>query len=648
MRTDTAKRWAALAAAVLVLPGAAAPPAPVRYDLIVRNGTVFDGTGAPGRRADVGILGDRIVAVGDLRDAAAATAIDAAGRYVSPGFVSIHDHSAPEAYARPVGLLTQGVTTAIANPDGRGPLDLAAQLDRPAGLGLNYGGYIGFNSVWQEVMGFDDRRPSPAEITRMRGLIEAGMRQGAFGVSAGLDYKPGYWAKTAEVEAVVSAARGWRTNFPNHERVYIGNGYSSLVGMRETLDIARAAGLAGIITHMKLQGGDRGKTAPLFAMMADTARRGTIVAADAYPYTYGSTALEQLLIPSWAQEGGRAAMLARFKDPALRPRIVAETIAQMNARWTGPGGVYLPDMKQELTAVMQSRGLDAGEAVVRLLEEGHTQVLLRYGTEEDLVRILRYPDTAVSCDCGAQTTIPGHPRHWGSYPRFLGRYVREQRIMSWAEAVRRMTALPAGIVGLTERGYLRPGMIADVTIFDPGTVIDRSTLDRPTAPSIGISDVIVNGRLALAGGTPTGAVAGARLIRSPHEPSRVMALDRTRGVRIAGRFGTPGRSVVATLRQIGGHATATGEAQVPLADGSIVRFRPDLIQASDGWAVATGVATIDGGPHAVTLWAETSDPRTGAPGVAVAVDGRIVLDATGGEGRVAVTLARPTPRRKRA
>lgn len=616
----------ALLAGGIGLAQTSAQPAPTTYDIIIRGGTVFDGSGRAGRVADVGIVGDRIFAVGDLSRSRGRIERSARGRYVSPGFVSVHDHSQPDAYARPVNLLTQGITTAITNPDGGGPLDIRAQLARP--LGLNYGAYLGFNSVWAEVMGQDNRRATPADTARMAGLVTAGMKAGAYGLSAGLDYKPGFWATTDEVVAVSRAAAPWRTGFPNHERVYEGNGYSSMAGMAETVAIGERAGLMPIITHMKLQGRDHGKVGPAFALATNAARRGVVVGTDAYPYTFGSTSLEQLTIPAWAQEGGDQAMLARFKNPQLRARIASETDAQLNVRWGGPGGVYLLEMRRELTDIIKEMGgVRPGEAIMRLLEAGQRRVLLRFGVEADQEKIVAHPLNAVSCDCGATTSKTVHPRSWGAFPRFMGRYVRERRLVNWPEAVRKMTALPATMIGMAERGYLLPGMVADVTVFDPQTVIDRATIENPTLPSVGIDTVLVNGVLALDGGRATNVSAGKPLARSRHEPGRPMNLRGSRSLRVSGTM-RGGARIAVNLTQAGNAERPTGAFSVAGLPGGAFAFTPSLLQASRGWASVTGIGRWPGGRQgAVTLLAEQADPLGGdRPGLALLVDGRPILE----------------------
>lgn len=607
------------------------------YDLIIRGGTVFDGTGGEGRVADVGMVGDRVIAVGDLSKATASTEKDANGLYVTPGFISVHDHSAPESYRLPVNLLTQGVTTAITNSDGGGPIDFVKQISVP--MGLNYGAYIGFNTIWGEVVGNDDRRASAAEIKRMQGLVTNAMEKGAFGLSGGLDYKPGFWADTDEVIAVSKAAAPWRTGFTNHERVYPGNGYSSMAGMRETVEIGEKSGLMPVITHMKLQGGDQGKADAALALATDGAKRGLAVGMDAYPYTFGSTSLAQLTIPAWAQEGGEAAMLKRFKDPALRKRIDAETNDQLEKRWGGAGGVYLSEMRRELTDVIKEMGgVSPGEAIMRLFEQGERRVLLRFGTETDQEAIVSHPLTAVSCDCGATASLIGHPRNWGSYPKFLGRYVREKKLVSWGEAVRKMTALPATMIGLTERGYLLPGMIADVTVFDPETVIDRATMDEPFLPSIGVKTVIVGGKIALNDGMVNIDTPGQPLFRSLHEPARPMNFVLNRSVTAKGKIMDGKMTVQIDVRQPAGSTQPTGKVIIGgLTNGDIVMI-PSILQTSKGWASMTGVAVLQGAqPSAITVIAEDADPGLDyKPSITVILNGKAIIEGLMPEGSVTI------------
>jgi len=594
-------------------------------DVIVRHGTVLDGSGRGRYTADVGIRGIHIVAVGDLSASTAATEIEARGLFVTPGFINIHSHATPVALPTAVNMLTQGVTTEIINADGISPLDVAGQMAAlgAAGLAVNVGGYIGFNSAWQNVVGNVDRRSSPDDIEKMRGLITVGLSQGAWGVSAGLDYKPGYFARTAEVIQVVEAARPWRTNFTNHDRLTPESNFSSRVGIEETLAIGEQAGLVPVVTHMKAQGREQGTAAALLASMQASTRRGVYVAADAYPYLAGQSGLGALMVPGWAQEGGREAMVKRFADRATRERIVTEVERAMTARFGGPQGVYLPRTQQELTAVMKEMDAGAGETVLRILEQGDPGAILRFGIEADLIKILQDPVTSMACDCGASIDMRLHPRFYGSFPRLLGRYVREQQIMSWEEAIRKSSSLPAATIGVIDRGLIAVGMAADLTLFDPGTVIDRATYENPALPSEGVRYVLVNGQVALADGRATGARAGRPLLRTVNMPSR--ASSALSGRRISANGVASSRRIAIEISQGADDEAAKG--RVTIGDSpSHPSFTIDefgQVQTAMGWASFTGLARSPAGEaRAVTIIVDQRDPvAAGAATVVVMLDG---------------------------
>jgi N-acyl-D-aspartate/D-glutamate deacylase len=628
--------WLSIVAASLLAGAAATPPA--TYDIIIRGGTLLDGSGGAEQRTDIAIDHGFIMRVGDLGNAMGRQTVDATGLYVTPGFISIHDHTDDGLQARPIGLISQGVTTAIGNPDGFGPVDdILKPLHSIGKPGINYGAYIGFNAVWETVVGTDDRRPSAAEIDRMRALVRSGLEQGAFGVSAGLDYKPGFFATTTEVTAVVDAARGWRTNFPNHDRIHAGNGFSSLAGQGETIRIAADAGLMPVVTHMHMLSRDQGRADTAFQVFADSARCGVPVGVDAYPYTFAATALDQILIPAWAQAGGHAAMMQRFADRTQRARITAETDAVIETRIRGAGNIYLPDIKRELAEIVAERGVTPGEAIVQLLEAGETHVILRSVTDADRERILRDPLTAISCDCGAIASQTGHPRNWGAYPRFFGHYVRDRQLATWPDAVRRATALPAAMIGLVDRGWLRPGMAADITMFDPATIIDRATIEQPAQPSVGIKTVIVNGRFAWSDGVFTPG-AGMILRRTRSEPTRQM--DPATSANLKARLALPGGiRVEASAARSGsgmvkGHATMTG-----LANGARFAFdRPAVLQTMAGWTALTGTGHWqDGREAAATLVIDRAGSEQAGPSrVRLVVDGAVVVDGIASAGRAAI------------
>ena len=501
---------------MLVL-SACSEPASVTYDLILRNGTLIDGSSTPAFQGDIAVNGNQIAAIGNLSGASGLQEIDVSGLVVAPGFINIHSHPRDDALSTAVNMLSQGVTTEIMNSDGFGPSDIATQFNSysQSDLAINVGGFIGFNSVWEDVVGVEDIRPTQAHINQMRRLVENALEAGAWGVSAGLDYVPGYYAKTEEVIQVLEPFSDWGVVFSNHDRLTPETDYSSITGMTETVRIGEATGLIPLVTHMKVQGWEQGKAAEILEIMriAETSNSGGAV-ADVYPYLAGQTGLEALIIPSWAQAGGWDAMLQRFRDGELRQQIIEEAEQAMDLRWGGPTGVLVGGQR-ELTDIMDVLGTDShGEAVIRVLEEADTRVILRFGSEEDLIAIMQHPTVSIACDCDA---IPedsiNHPRYWGTFPKVLGEYVREKGALTLEEAVYKMTGLPAKTIGIKDRGLLKPGMAADITVFDPATIIDHATFENPTARPDGIVHVILNGEFAFTDGSVTGVQAGEVLKR---------------------------------------------------------------------------------------------------------------------------------------
>ncbi|MGE3189293.1 MAG: amidohydrolase family protein, partial [Vicinamibacterales bacterium] len=548
----------------------------------------------------------------------------------APGINHHPRHPTPGGHQQAGNMLTQGDTTEILNPDGGGPLDVAGQLGslEASGLAVNIGANVGFNTIWAAVVGQDDRRPTDAERERMRGLVRAGLEAGAFGVSAGLDYKPAYFAQTEDVTAVVSVAGPWRTNFTNHDRLTPESNYSSRAGITETLGIGRRSGLVPVVTHMKAQGHEQGTGQALIDLIQRSASPGGLAAADVYPYLAGQTGLGALLVPGWAQEGGRDAMLARFKDPALRQRIIAEAEEAMRLRFGGPSGVFVTGLDRELTDLMREMGgVTAGEALVRTLEQADRGAILRFGAEADLVAILRGPATSVACDCGSTDGRASHPRYYGSFPRVLGRYVREQGVLTLEDAIRKMTGLPAATIGLVDRGLLAPGMAADLTVFDPATIIDHATFDEPTRPSTGVRHVLVNGRFALRDGALTGAQAGRALRRTAQMPSRRMSAGVAKRLELTGAVGAAAIDVA--LAQGAGAAGPSGHFRITAPGGAAYEVTAGVVQTAPGWAGVSGVAVVDGMPRAVLLLVDRDDPLSPGAGarVTVRVDG--LVDAAG-------------------
>ena len=608
--------------------------------LLIKNGRVLDPASKTDAALDVLLDGEKIAKVGANLAAPDAEIFDAKGLVVAPGFINIHSHATPDGLQRAENMLTQGVTTEIVNADGSGPIDIGDQLDRAAarGLAVNLGAQIGFNSIWSQVIGPADRRATPQDIERMRALIVDGLTSGAWGVSAGLDYKPAYFAQGEEVIKVVEAAKSFRTIFINHDRVTPESGFSSRAGMEETIAIGERAGLAPVITHMKVQGHEQGSADQILSKMREATGRGAYTAADAYPYLAGQTGLVALIIPGWAQDGGREAMLRRFADPELRARIVRDAEEAMDKRFGGAAGIYLPATKQQLTAVMRDLNLRAGEAVVRLLEQGSPGIIARFGIEADLVKILQHPTTSIACDCGS--VVPGaasHPRYYGSFPRVLGRYVRDQKALSLEDGVRKMSGLPAATIGIVDRGLLAVGMAADVAIFDPNTIIDHATFEEPTLPSEGMRFVLVNGLVAVNDGVPTLGKFGKPLKRHDNMPTRPMSSDReTRVLKASIARERNGLALEVNVSQAPGERQARGVLRVSAdtlvtpasAAAAVVETQLfGVVQTAGNWASVTGRIRIrsDAGEESFVL------TRDGAS---------LVIEFDGG-GRTRLDLDRP-------
>jgi N-acyl-D-aspartate/D-glutamate deacylase len=471
-------------------------------------------------------------------------------------------------------------------------------------------------------MGMSDRRPTPDDIAKVSAIVTGNLEKGAYGVAAGLDYKPAYFAATDEVIRILEPTRRWRSFFPNHDRLTPESGYSSRKGMEETMAIGKATGLLPVFTHMKAQGHERGTSPAIVAWMDSSRRAGHPVAADIYPYLAGQTALAALIIPGWAQDGGVAKMRERFKDPELRARIIKESNDAIAARFTGAEGILLNQTGQRISDIMKARNLTTpGEAVVSVLEREFPSMIATFGAEEDLVRFLQHPDIAVACDCGAWKETKAHPRGFGTFPRILGRYVRETRALTWEEAVRKMSGLPAAIMGLADRGLIAPGMAADLAVFDTATVIDHATYETPDALSEGIRVVVVNGVVALRDGKVTGERGGKALRRTPYEPSRVQRMGVAWRVSASGALATAGgeRTLTVAVSQANRASAATGNVQLAGGGVTLQSVALGTLQVSSRWASVTGVARVRGatdldGERAFTLIVDAADPMVeGAP-----------------------------------
>lgn len=525
-------RWhhgAGLLAMALVTMSAPRPLAQARFDLIVRGGLVVDGTGAAPRRADVGVTADRIRAVGDLAAATAAAVVDASGRYVTPGFIDVHSHAGPGLataalkHGRPV--LAQGITTVLVNPDGGGPVDLAAQRAgyRRDGVGLNVGLMVPHGSVRNAVLGMSDRDPSPAEQARMNALVRDGMRAGAFGLSSGLYYAPGSYSKTAEVIAMAREAAPGGGSYTSHIRDEADYGVGVVAAVDEVIEIAEKAGLVGVVTHMKALGpASWGLSKTLVSHIEAARARGVRVFADQYPYEASGTGIVGALMPRWAQVGGREVMLRRITGE-LRGKVRDEVKANLARR--GGADTFLVSEYDADTSIEGKRlsdlaaaaGLAPEEYALTLLERGDAGLVSFNMSEDDIALIMRQPWTMTCTDGGLQPVTEGkpHPRSYGAFPRKLARYVRERGVVQLPFAIRSMTGLAAEVFGLKDRGVVRAGAFADLLVFDLAKVKETATYENPHQIAEGFETIVVNGRIVRAQGQFSEVL-----------PGRVLRLER--------------------------------------------------------------------------------------------------------------------------
>lgn len=508
------------------LPAQAPLPRPPRVDVLIRHGRVLDGTGNPWRRADIAIVGDRIAFMGTLTGVEAAVVIDAADRYVAPGFIDSHSHAGPGLAepalraARP--LLAQGITTAFVNPDGSGPVDLAAQRTalEQRHTGVNVGLFVPHGSVRRAVMQMADRAPDASELARMAALVRDGMRAGALGLSSGLYYAPGSYATTAEVVALAREAAAAGGVYQSHIRDEADYSVGVVAAVDEVITIAEQARLPGIVTHMKALGrASWGASSMLIAHVEAARRRGVEVLADQYPYEASGTSLVGALMPRWAQAGGTDAMRRRMTGE-LRPKVRTEVAANIDRR----GGAdtllvsrYAPDPSIEgrrIGALAAAAGRTPDDYVLDLLAKDDASLVSFNMQDEDIDRIMRQPWTMTCTDGGLQPMDEGmpHPRGYGAFARKLELYVRERGVVDLAFAIRSMTSLPAAVYGIKDRGVLRPGAFADLVVFDLDRVDDVATYDRPHQLAAGMDTILVNGQLMRRDGAWTDALPG-RVLR---------------------------------------------------------------------------------------------------------------------------------------
>jgi dihydroorotase/N-acyl-D-amino-acid deacylase len=513
-----------LAYCLLLVPPAVAE----EYDLLIKGGRVVDGTGAPWRRADVAVKGDRIVAALPRIDAPARRTVDAGGRVVAPGYIDVHVHGWPMILDAPTAenFVRQGVTTLVDGLDGESPVPLGDALAKVAALppGVNYASLVGHGSIRMSVIGSENRAPTPAELDRMGQLVREAMREGAFGLSTGLIYAPGTFATTDEVVALARVAGELGGIHVSHMR---DEAAAILDSVRETIQIGEEGRLPTQISHHKLVGRPVwGRSVDSLRLVEEARKRGVDVTIDQYPYTASLNSLESPLLPPGALGGGDEALRRRLADPTEREKIrMAVSERLQNAQGGGdPRNVRITacgfDRTLEgrtLADILLGRGLEptianAAHLVLEITERGGASATFHALAEEDVERILASPFTMVASDGSVE--LPSHPRAYGTFARVLAVYVREKRLLSLEEAVRKMTSLPAARLGLGDRGLLRPGMKADLVVFDPATVRDRATFEKPRQYAEGVSLVVVNGQVVLDGDRMTGERPG-RVLRGP-------------------------------------------------------------------------------------------------------------------------------------
>jgi dihydroorotase/N-acyl-D-amino-acid deacylase len=522
----------ALALAPLLLAPAAAL-AGEELDLLIRNGRVVDGSGAPWRRADVAVRGDTIVAVaapGSLGEAR--RTVDARDLVVAPGFVDLHTHAWPAILERPLAenYVRQGVTTLVGGPDGSSPLPLGSALARVEALppAVNYASLVGHGSIRGAVLGGENRAPSRAELTRMEQLAAEAMEDGAFGLSTGLFYVPGAFAGTDEVVALARVVGRLGGIHVSHIR---DEARGVLDSVRETIEIGEAGLLPTQITHHKMIGRAAwGRSQDSLELVRAARARGVDVTIDQYPYTASSTTLAAALLPAKDLEGGEPALRQRLGDPAERARLRAAVLERVrNERGGGdPGRIAIAacafDRALEgrtLAEILRARGLpatveNAAELVLEIVERGGASGIFHAIDEEDVARILASPYTMVASDGEIPAFGQGapHPRSYGTFARVLAVYVREKRLIPLEEAIRKMSSLPASRLGLADRGLVRAGQKADLVVLDPAAVADRASFEKPHQYAEGVALVVVNGQVVFDGERMTGARPG-RVLRGP-------------------------------------------------------------------------------------------------------------------------------------
>lgn len=504
-----------------------------KFDVLITGAKVIDGTGSPWYYADIGIRGDTIAAVGLLSDATATVRVDAHGLVAAPGFIDIHSHGRRGIFEVPTAenYLREGVTTFVEGPDGSSPLPLAPFLERVAKtpISINMATFVGQGSIRGAVVGLANRKATPEEIEKMKALAAQAMKDGAFGLSTGLYYVPGNFTPTGEVieiAKVVGRMGGIHISHMREEAAHV------LDSVRETIRIGEEGGLPTQVTHHKIIGqGNWGQSVESLKLVEAARARGVDVTIDQYPYTASSTGIAALF-PQWALEGGQKSTLERLSSADTRARIKAVIVENIkHDRGAGdPKNVSIANCGfdkslagKNLAEITHARGVEptienAADTAIELQQKGGCSAVYHAIGEDDVVRILRSPYTMIASD--GEIPVFGqaapHPRSYGTFARVLGVYVREKKVLTLEEGVRRMSGYPAARLKIWDRGLLRPGMKADVVVFDPNTIGDRATFEKPHQYSVGVRDAMVNGKFALREGAVTTERPGRVLYGPSH------------------------------------------------------------------------------------------------------------------------------------
>jgi N-acyl-D-aspartate/D-glutamate deacylase len=492
-----------------------------QVDVLIRGGTVVDGTGAAARTADIGIRGDRIVFVGAAPSGTTAgRTIEARGLVVAPGFIDPHSHTAGDLGNQQrrvnVPYLMQGVTTVITNNDGGGTTEIGRTLDNwtKNGIGTNAALYVPQGSVRRQVLGSSDAKPTPAQLDSMRKIVARGMDEGAIGMSTGLYYAPGSFATTEEVIELAKIAAQKGGIYDSHMRDESSYTISLVGSVNETIRIGREARLPVHIAHIKALGIDVwGQSDSVIKLIKQARAAGVEVTADQYPYTASGSSVGASLLPRWAEAGDT--LRAFVANAATRARLVKAMEDNLRRRG-GPASLLMTSTRDStilgktLEEIARARNVPPVEAALQIILNGGSSVASFNMNEKDIERFMVQDFVATGSD-GSD----GHPRKYGTFPKVLRDYVYTKKLLTLEQAVRRSCALTAEMLRIKDRGLLAPGKFADVIVFDPNTVADRSTYREPTQLAVGMKYVLVNGAVAVDDGKATGATAGRALRRAP-------------------------------------------------------------------------------------------------------------------------------------